>query len=163
MSSTAVLEELRKSSFFADAGDDDLCRLAELCSKVEFPAQRTVFEEYAPARDVYVITSGEISLAICEPKVSCRQIAVVHEGDLMGWSSLVGRARLYDTARTLTPVKALKFDGSELVKFCETNPSFGFQFMRRLACTLAERLGGTRLQLLEISGVHLPEFPVETD
>jgi CRP-like cAMP-binding protein len=81
----------------------------------------------------------------------------------MGWSPLVGRTRLYDTARALTPVKALVFDGDALMEFCGKNPVFGFRFMHRVACTLAERLSGTRLQLLEMSGVHLPEFPIESD
>jgi CRP-like cAMP-binding protein len=163
MTTTSILEALRSSVFFSDCADDHLKRLADICHLEEFPAQTIVFEEYEPAREVYVILSGEISLAICEPEDSCKQIAVVHAGDLMGWSSLVGRARLYDTARALSPVKALAFDGDALMKFCAANPTFGFQFMHRVACTLAERLSGTRLQLLEMSGVHLPEFPMESD
>ena len=163
MSSTTAFEELQKSNFFSDVSADDLKKLAELCRIVEFPPQKKVFEEYAFAREVYVIVSGEISLAICEPEVSCRQIAVIRAGELMGWSPLVGRARLYDTARTMTPVKALAFDGQELMKFCTANPSFGFQFMHLVACTLAERLSGTRLRLLELSGAYLPEFQMETD
>ncbi|MGD9636185.1 MAG: Crp/Fnr family transcriptional regulator [Pirellulales bacterium] len=163
MSTTNVLQALRTSTFFSGFSDDHLKRLAELGRVEEFPVHKTVFEEYEPAKDVYVILSGEISLAICEPEEKCKQIAVVHAGDLMGWSPLVGRARLYDTAHTLTPVRALEFDGEELMKFCAANPAFGFQFMHRVACTLAERLGGTRLQLLEMSGVHLPEFPTESD
>jgi len=163
MSSTTALEELQKSSFFSDVSADDLKKLAELCLTVEFPAQKKIFEEFALAREVNVIVSGEISLAICEPEVSRKQISVVRAGDLMGWSPLVGRARLYDTARTMTPVKALAFDGNELMKFCAANPSFGFKFMHLVACTLAERLSSTRLQLLELSGAYLPEFQMDTD
>jgi CRP-like cAMP-binding protein len=163
MSSTTALEELQKSSFFSDVSADDLKKLAELCLTVEFPEQKKIFEEFALAREVYVIVSGEISLAICEPEVSRKQISVVRAGDLMGWSPLVGRARLYDTARTMTPVKALAFDGNELMKFCAANPSFGFKFMHLVACTLAERLSSTRLQLLELSGAYLPEFQMDTD
>jgi CRP/FNR family transcriptional regulator, cyclic AMP receptor protein len=163
MKTTCVVEALQSSAFFSGCADDHLKRLADICRLVEFPARSTVFEEYAPAREVYVILSGEISLAICEPADACKQIAVVHAGDLLGWSPLVGRARLYDTARTLTPVTALAFDGDALMKFCAANPVFGFQFMHRVASTLAERLSGTRLQLLEMSGVHLPEFPMESD
>lgn len=163
MSTTHVLTALRGSPFFSGFADDQLRRLAELGRIEDFPARKTVFEEYDLAKDVYVILSGQISLAICEPEDKCKQIAVVHPGDLMGWSPLVGRARLYDSAHTLTPVQALAFDGEELMKFCAANPAFGFQFMHRVACTLAERLGGTRLQLLEMSGIHLPEFPTESD
>jgi len=163
MTATNVLEALRNSHFFSGCSDEHLKQLTEICRLVDFPARTTMFEEYEPARDVYVIVNGEISLAICEPEESCKQIAVVQAGDLVGWSPLVGRTRLYDTARTQTPVQALAFDGDELMEFCAANPLFGFQFMHRVACTLAERLGGTRLQLLEMSGVHLPEFPMESD
>jgi CRP/FNR family transcriptional regulator, cyclic AMP receptor protein len=163
MSQTNLIEKLRSSKFFAGVDDEHLKRLAAICQAEEFPARSTVFEEFERAKKVYVILSGEISLAICEPDEVCKQIAVVHAGDLMGWSPLVGRARLYDTARALTPVKALVFDGESLMDYCEKNPVFGFHFMHRVACTLAERLSGTRLQLLEMSGVHLPEFPLESD
>jgi CRP-like cAMP-binding protein len=131
--------------------------------RTDLPARSTLFEEYDRAKDVYVILRGEITLAICEKEDSCRQIGTVGEGDLMGWSKLVGRARLYDTARTLTEVKVLAIDGNELIAFCEGNPAFGYKFMQRVACTLAERLSGTRLQLLEMSGVHLPKFQLESD
>jgi CRP-like cAMP-binding protein len=163
MADKGLLEELQNSAFFRDIGEEHLRKLVKICREVEFPAQTTIFEEYELAKDVYVIVSGELSLAICEPSDFCRQIAVVRRGDLMGWSPLVGRTRLYDTARTMTPVKALAFDGKELMDFCGANPTFGFEFMRRTARALAERLSGTRLQLLEMSGVHLPEFPVESD
>jgi CRP-like cAMP-binding protein len=163
MSQTNLFEVLQNSDFFGGFADEHLKSLSEICQLQEFPARSTVFEEYERAGKVYVILSGEISLAICEPDEACKQIAVVHGGDLMGWSPLVGRTRLYDTARTLTSVKAIVFDGDTLMEFCATNPAFGFRFMHRVACTLAERLSGTRLQLLEMCGVHLPEFQIESD
>jgi CRP/FNR family transcriptional regulator, cyclic AMP receptor protein len=163
MGETDLFESLRASSFFRGFANEELQGLAEICQLQEIPARSTVFAEFDRARKVYIILSGEISLAICGSDEACRQIAVVHAGDLMGWSPLVGRARLYDTARAINPVRAAVFDGDALMEFCAKNPAFGFRFMHRVACTLAERLSGTRLQLLEMSGVHLPEFPIESD
>jgi CRP-like cAMP-binding protein len=163
MSQNTLLEKLKGSDFFNGFDDDHLNRLADICELQEFPARSTVFEEDDRARKVYVILSGKVSLAICEPEDACKQIAVVHAGDLMGWSPLVGRTRLYDSAHSLTPVTTLVFDGDALMEFCAKNPAFGFRFMHRVACTLAERLSGTRIQLLEMCGVHLPEFPIESD
>lgn len=155
--------QLRQSPLLREIAEEHLEKLAEICREVEFPARHTVFEEYEPAKAVYVVVSGEISLALCDPKKSCRQIATVRSGELLGWSPLVGRARLYDTARTVTSVKALEFDGIRLMQFCETHPSFGFALMQRVAQTLSERLSATRLQLFELSGANLPEFPLESD
>ena len=163
MGEKELFEALRSSTFFRGVVEEQLQGLSEICQLEKIPARSKVFEEFERARKVYIILSGEISLAICGSDEACRQIAVVHAGDLMGWSPVVGRARLYDTARTVTPVEALVFDGDALMDFCAKNPAFGFRFMHRVACTLAERLSGTRLQLLEMGGMHLPEFPLESD
>ncbi len=157
------VDRVKSSLFFRQMPSEDLAKLAELCREVELPAHKTIFEEYDRAKDVYIILSGEVSLVICEPKDSCRQIAVVGEGDFVGWSPLVGRSRLSDTAVTLTPVKALVFDGKKLLEFCAQNPSFGFEFMRRAATELAKRLSGTRLQLLQLCGNRFPLFTMQPE
>jgi CRP-like cAMP-binding protein len=110
-----------------------------------------------------ITSSGEVSLLICEPKDVCRQIAIVGEGDLVGWSPLAGRPRLSDTTVTLTSVKALVFDGNELLDFCRSNPAFGIEFMRLAASALAKRLSGTRLQLLQMCGLRFPVFDVQPE
>jgi CRP-like cAMP-binding protein len=163
MASQSKLEKLRSSAFFQEFPPECFEQLVDIGREIELPARTTVFKEYDRAKDVYVILSGEISLAICEKEDSCRLIGTLRQGDLMGWSALVGRPRLYDTARTVTDVTALALDAQKLMEFCAANPKFGFKFMHRIACVLAERLSGTRLQLLELSGVHLPKFQLESD
>ena len=156
MSAQDMVVKLKKSRFFCNMQTGDLEEVAKICREVELPARMVVFEEYDRAEVVYVIMSGQVSLAICEPKQSCRQIAIVGEGDLVGWSALLGKTRLSDTASTLTPVKAMIFNGAELSKFCTEHPSFGLEFMRQAALAMALRLSGTRLQLLEMCGTHFP-------
>lgn len=163
MSMASMAEKLQKNKFFQGIAAGDLEKLTALASDAEFPALATIFEEYDPATHVYVIESGEILLAILGPDDALRHIGVVHEGELLGWSPLVGRTRLYDTARTVTPVKAYAFDGKKLKEFCAANPSFGYEFMRRAACVLAERLAATRMQLLEFGGYRLPHVQPESD
>lgn len=163
MAVSSRLDTLRNIEFFQGIEDGHLQQLAEISRDVEFQARVTMFHEHDSADKVYVIVSGEVSLAICAAKGSCRQIMVARDGDLMGWSSLLGRARLSDTALTLTPVKAVVFEGGQLMELCRQNPELGFEFMRRSAEVLAERLSATRLQLFEMSGIRLPEVQVDTD
>lgn len=156
MSTEDTVARLRKSCFFCNMQLEELQKLSRICQEVELTARMVIFEEYDLAKDVYVIISGQVSLAICEPKQGCRQIAIVGEGELVGWSALLGKTRLSDTASTLTPVKAMKFNGAELSKFCTDHPVFGVEFMRQAACAMALRLSGTRLQLLQMCGNHFP-------
>lgn len=155
-------ELLRRVAFFNGIEQKYLSELAGLHRELSFPARTTIFEEYDRAKDVYFILEGHITLAICDAS-GCRQISQLGKGDLLGWSPLVGRTRLFDTARTATPVKVLAFDAEELLQFCKRNSDFGFEFMLRAAAVLGERLIGTRRQLLEASGVHLPEFVMDSD
>lgn len=163
MAESSTMERVTGSRFFENLSPDLYAGLEAICREVDIPARTTIFEEYDRAKDVYVVLSGEVSLVICEKEDSCRQIAVVGKDDILGWSPLLDRTRLFDTAVSLTPVKALVFDGKALLDFCEANPSFGFQFMRKAAAALATRLSGTRIQLLQMCGNHFPAFDVQME
>lgn len=156
-------ETLRQMEFLEDVSDAHLDKLVALAEVVQFPAQATIFREHERAKDVYLVVSGEVSLAICAPRVACRQIGTVHHGEMMGWSPLFGRQRLSDTAVAMTPVVAIRFDGGKLLDLCCENPEFGFDFMRRAAQVLVQRLNATRLLLLETAGLRLPEVQIESD
>jgi len=163
MSDPSIVETLRGVAFFRDIADEHLQQVAEIARPEEFPARTEIFREHEKAKDIYIIISGRVSLVICQPKVGCRQLTEAGGGDLVGWSPLVGRARLSDTAYTLEPTKALAVDGDQMLMLCKENPEFGFEFMQRAAQVLAERLSATRLTLLELSGNSLPDIPIESD
>jgi CRP-like cAMP-binding protein len=158
-----IVNALRNVEFFRGISDEHLKRLAAIATSVEFPAHHDIFLEHEPAEDVYFITSGQVSLVICAPGVGCRQLTEVSAGELIGWSPLVGRSRLSDSARTRTPTKAIAMNGQRILALCAEDPQLGFEFMHRAAQTLAERLSATRLLLLKLSGVHFPEVQIESD
>ena len=154
---------LRPVEFFQDIADDYLTRVAAISKVVEFPAHHDIFREHEPAKDVYIIIEGRVSLVICASSVGCRQLMEVTSGEMIGWSPLVGRSRLSDTARTLTPTKVVAMDGQRILALCAEDPKFGFEFMHRAAQTLASRLSAARIQLLKMSGSHLPPVQMESD
>jgi CRP-like cAMP-binding protein len=158
-----LLKLIRGLELFQDLADKQLEQVAAIAKKVQFPAQHNIFLEHEPAKDVFIIIEGDVSLVICTPRVGCRQLMVVHAGELIGWSPLVGRARLSDTARTLTPTTVIAMNGDKLLTLCAEDPRFGFEFMHRAAQTLASRLSATRLQLLNMCGIQLPEVQLESD
>jgi CRP-like cAMP-binding protein len=154
---------LRGVEFFRDIADEYLQRVAGISKIVEFPARHDIFREHEPAKDVFIIISGRVSLIISAPPVGNRQLMEVSDGELIGWSPLVGRSRLSDTARTLTPTKTIAMDGEQILSLCAKDTRFGFEFMHRAAQTLASRLSATRIQLLKMGGEHLPQVRIESD
>lgn len=163
MTDKTVSDQLRESSFFSDLPEEQLQNLVSIAREKEYRARQELFHEHEPAKDVYLITSGKVALVICEAGLGCRQIMEVETGDLMGWSPLLDLPRLSDTARTLTPVTAIAIDGGKLLEMCEANPHFGYQFMRRTAKVLSERLHAVRWQLVDVHGFNLPEVALESD
>lgn len=163
MSEQTITEALRGVAFFHDIADEHLERVAAISRLAEYPANTDIFREYEEAKDAYAIVSGSVSLVICTRSVGCRQLMEATTGDLIGWSPLVERPRLSDTARTLAPTKAVVIDGHRLLELCEEDHHFGFEFMRRTAKLMAERLSATRLQLLDLGGGHLPAVALESD
>ena len=163
MTTQVLSETLKNSTFFQNFPEDHLDSLLKLANEVEFGPQVDIFCENEPAKDVFLIVEGRVSLVICAEKVGCRQIMEVSDGDLIGWSSLLERPRLTDTAHTLTPVSAIAFNGTKLMQLCKENPEFGLEFMRRTANVLCERLYATRWRLLDVHGTNLPEVAYESD
>lgn len=163
MSTDTKTLALSKSTFFQDFPEEQLCDLLAIAREVEFRGQEEIFEEGDLAEDVYLITSGKVALVICVAGKGCRQIMEVKEGDLIGWSPILGKSRLSDTALATTPATAIAFNGKQLVRLCEENPTFGYEFMRRTAMVLSERLRAVRRQLVDVHGVYLPEVVLESD
>lgn len=163
MSLSSVMDALSEVEFLHNISTAHLERLSQISTLVEYPRHAEIFHESDEAKYVYLIVEGRVSLIVCEPKLGRRQLMEVNSGEMFGWSPLVGRYRLSDTAKAMTPVKVLEIDGPALLAFCESDPEFGFQFMHRAARVLADRLTATRMRLLEMGGLQLPPVQVESD
>ena len=152
MSGEEQLEEtLRRLEFLGGVADQYMKELAALSKVVDFAEGTIVFSEGEPAVNCYLIVDGSVLLEICGP-AGCTPILTVGEGELLGWSSVLGAKQLTSTARTRTSTRAIELSGHELLTLCEQIPQFGYQFMRCTALALAKRLTATRLQLLDLYG-----------
>jgi hypothetical protein len=53
--------------------------------------------------------------------------------------------------------------GSALRALCRKDTELGYEFMRRVADLLADRLLSTRLYMLKLRGIELPKVRLESD
>lgn len=145
-----VFKTLRELELLRGLSEANLHKLSKLGKSVGFPEGAVIFRNHEPAVHCYVITDGRVSLEVCSSPVGCAQILTVGNGELLGWSPLLGMPFLTATAKTSTPTKAIEFNGHEVVNLCEQQPELGYQFMRCTALALSRRLTATRLQLLDM-------------
>jgi CRP-like cAMP-binding protein len=117
-------------------------------------AHMFVFREGGDADQFYLIQQGKVALKIFAPERGSITIQTLGEGDVLGWSWLFPPYRWYFDARTLERTNAIAFNGACLRAKMEENPDLGYELMKRFARIIEQRLQATRLQLLDIYGVH---------
>jgi CRP-like cAMP-binding protein len=151
-----ILRDIQFLHDFPDAYLEPLCSVASL---KECSPGVVVFREGQKEERVYLIVSGAISLEFCAPGVGCKRLQTVGAGELLGWSPILGLKEVSATARVLERSILVVIDAKQLLALCEHNPRFGYDFMRRTALALTQRLSATRLQLLDIYQHELPTVP----
>lgn len=156
MSADQLVETLSEIGFLRGIDRRYLERIAEISRLVTFPEGVVIFREGAPAAKLYLIARGSVSLDVSMSGGGPKRIVTVGEGELLGWSPVLEQTRLTATARTLSATEAVETSGGQILTLCAHNPQFGYEFMRRAALTLAQRLTATRLQLLDVYGTELP-------
>jgi CRP-like cAMP-binding protein len=156
MNDLELVEALRDIDFLAGVGDETLKSIASVAQLVEFPEGQVIFHEGEPAKDIYLIIRGDVSLEICAAGIGCRRMYSAGPGELLAWSPVLEQPRLSSTARAVTSTQAVKINGTQILTLCEHDPRFGYEFMRRAAGALVKRLNAAQVQLLDIYG---PESP----
>jgi len=155
-----LLPIIREIQFLHDFPNDYLQPLASIASVQDYQAGAIAFREGQKETRLYLIIKGVVSLEFCTPGQGCKRFQTVGAGELLGWSPILGLNEVTATARVLEPARLLVIEARQLAALCEHNPRFGYEFMRRTALALSQRLNATRLQLVD---VYRHELPVVAD
>lgn len=148
--SEEVTQSLTELAFSARLPADVLAKLSRLASVARFSSGVEFFHEGAKNSNFYLLRSGHVALEVYVPGRGRVRILTLGPGEMLSWSAVVGEATMTASAVALTDVEAITIPGPLLAKTCEVDCEFGYQIMRRLAETLAQRLSATRLQLLDL-------------
>ena len=157
MTTPSLLNQLRELRFLEGIGDEAVEQIAEIARMVEFAAGAMIFRQGEPAKKIYLVVHGTVSLEISAPGVGCRRLMTIERGELLAWSPLLGHTQLTATARALTPTEAVEMSASQVLAMCEQNARLGYELLRQVADAMASRLNATRLQLIDIYGSQMPE------
>ncbi len=154
MSRNFITSTLREIEFLHDMAPEDVDRIANISRVREFDEFDAVFHNGQAAENLYLVMSGNVHVEAPIGDGHYKHILTLGPGQLVGWSSLLGESY---TTRGTTPNGAwlLEINVKHLKEICNSDPEFGFEFMRRTTAALARRLSTTRGQLLEAQGHEL--------
>ena len=144
---------LAEHPFLRDLEPRYIKLIAECASNTRFKADQYLFREGEEADRFYMIREGKVALEVHTKKGSIT-LQTVGEGDVLGWSWLVGPHRYHFHARAVEPTAALALHGKCLRTRSEEDHNLGYELLRRFCHIIVERLDATRLQLLDVYGSH---------
>src|SRR5262245_47757712 len=142
-----TLEPLLAEHPFLQGIKKDYLQLVTGCAKnVRFEAGQMIFREGEAADQFYLVRQGKVALEVYIPERGAAPILTLSTGDVLGWSWLIPPYKWRFDARAIETTHAFALDGKCLRGKCEEDPSLGYEILKRIAATIAERLHATRLQ-----------------
>ncbi len=123
-------------------------------SNVSFVAEQYILHEGEEATNFYIIHHGKVALEIFTSDRGPITIQTIGEGDVLGWSWLIPPYHWHYDARAIEPTSAIALDAKCLRAKCEEDHDLGYELLKRFAHVITQRLEATRLQLLDVYGVH---------
>jgi CRP/FNR family transcriptional regulator, cyclic AMP receptor protein len=152
METSSLIDLLRDVPFVAGLGGGERRLLASFARLLDAERDEVLLREGEPTPYLAIVTAGRVALRMRFPGRDPVTIATVEPGDIVGWSAVVAPYRATSTAVAVEPVAAIAFDGPQLRQALETDEDLAAGLYPRILRSVARRLEGTRLQLLDLFG-----------
>ena len=109
-----------------------------IAENVAFEDGDIIFKEDDKADFFYILTSGQIQLYTSAPHNVI--YAAETAGDIIGWSSLIGRERYSLSAASVGPTVLLRIEQNRMNAILASDHEVGARFFKHLADALGKRL-----------------------
>ena len=135
--------------FFAGMSQKHIELLQQSSTYAEFGGGDVIFREGSPANSFYLIGQGTVALEADMNGKGLVQIAVLKDGEPLGWSWLFPPHMWHFHARALKRTTTTYYDAKVLRQLCEEDHDFGYELLKRVSQVMLERLQSTRGELLK--------------
>ena len=141
-------QALKACSVFRGLKEDQLGKVAALCTQNVFEPGTLVFKAGENAKHLFIMVKGKVSLQMDMPvqKPQLRKsvsVDVITEREIFGWSGLVDPNVHSFTAICLQETKLFAIDAPKLVNLLKDDCVMGFEVMNELINVVAIRLRDT--------------------
>jgi len=137
---------LKMSDFILGMGKEFALEAMEISEKVDCDTGQILFKLDAPADHFFVLIKGRVKLYLGEkgPLYLGEKGPVVyharHPGEIIGWSTLIGREAYSASAECTEAANLLRFEREGFLTILRQNPANEARLYKRLAEMLGNRL-----------------------
>jgi CRP/FNR family cyclic AMP-dependent transcriptional regulator len=135
----------------------ELARLEAHVGSASYGTGAEIMREGDTTTSVGIVVRGRVALRMRVPERGLTTILTVEPGEIVGWSAVVPPHRATSTVVALVPTDLLLLDGSWLRTELDTDPVLASAVYRSLLEAVANRLTGTRMQLLDLFSQYRDE------
>jgi CRP/FNR family transcriptional regulator, cyclic AMP receptor protein len=143
----ALKQIITQTPFFKDFEPRHLHFMTECATKVYFDTGQYILHEGEEVNHVYLICQGNVALGTFVPERGFTTLQTMGEGEILGLSWLLPPHRWHFSALVIIPALVIAFDAKRLREKCEADHDFGYEFIKRLALVVGQRLKATRMRL----------------
>jgi CRP/FNR family transcriptional regulator, cyclic AMP receptor protein len=145
-----VRQALSEHAFVQGMDAKHLAMMAEVVTFQRFEAGKRIFQEGEPAERLYLVIRGSVDLEVFNLNQGTIPIQTVGDNEVLGWSWFVPPYRWRFDAKAVHATSALVFDTRVLLEMCEQDTQFGYDFMKRMATIVEQRLNAAKEHLLDM-------------
>ena len=128
------ISELRALDLFTPFSDEQLQEIANITSRTTYGANAIIYRQGRPAREIFVIEKGLVSLrAFRSEDDLVMAFDLCEPGELFGAASLMKDQHYTLNAVCLEDTRILAIDTDKLAKLCELDTELGYRLMKKVA------------------------------
>ncbi len=145
-------ELLRRFRLFAGLPPEVFADIAQFCEETVLETDTYLFEQKAPADELYLILEGaaDLLMDMDENGQERTEIETVVVGEVIGWSSIVEPHVYQLSAVAASHLKVIVVNATKLREYLSDKPEWGYLLMMHLAQVIGERLGNMRTRFVSM-------------
>jgi len=131
---------IRQAAIFADLDEDEIERIAEICSEQRFARGQTVFKEGDPGNRLFIIAKGDVRVSRQVPGSGEEALAVLKPGACFGEMSVFDRSERSTDAIANTECTLLTITRSDFEMLLDFDRDLAFKVLWSVVRLLSQRL-----------------------
>lgn len=141
------MQALPDNPFFTGLTPEELNLIVPLFEPYTATAGQVIFKQGDEATHLYVIQRGAVTIQYKPYDGPIITLSHLQQGEIFGWSSVVGGPTYTSDAIGTTEVEALRLRGSDLVRLCAEQSTAGGAILAKLAEAVSPRWTYAREQI----------------
>jgi CRP-like cAMP-binding protein len=131
-------------SLFSSLSEEQLGKVAKLCSEKTISAGQTIHREGEPGKAIFMVLQGDVEVLFTAGGVALACMEWVRAGEILGIRAFFPPYRYLSTAHSLTEGRLLEINAIKLRELCEQDSRLAIFIHECLMQAMLNRVVGLR-------------------